>query len=483
MARDGGIVIVGAGPAGLAAAAEATRAGLAVTVVDEYAAPGGQFFRDRGPGRDTPGSGAARAHALKAALLAEIDPRKVTWLTGATVWSTSRPNLLALFRDGRVELLAWQKLVVATGAYERPVAFPGWTLPGVMTPGAVQTLVKAHGVAPGSDVLLAGSGPFLWSVAEELLLAGVRVAGLVEAGRPARWGSGLSTAVRHPGRLAEALRYLRIVRRHRVPVSLGCAVVAAHGTDRLEAVTVSRVDREWRPEPGTERTLRVDVLAVGFGFLPSTELTRHLGCAHRFDDLRGGWVPEHDDRMETTVPGVYVAGEVAGIGGAYAAMAEGRLAGLAAALALGAGRAGRLADLRRARRRARGFGDLVLRTFRFQPGLTALIRDDTPICRCEEVTAGQLRARLGETEPDLRSLKGVIRPGMGFCQGRICSRLVAGVASAALGVSEAALGMLTARPPLRPIPMAALAGMPDELVREAAGGARGPGDDAALAGV
>ncbi|MBI2466608.1 MAG: FAD-dependent oxidoreductase [Candidatus Rokubacteria bacterium] len=484
MARDGGIVVVGAGPAGLAAAAEVTRAGVPVTIVDESRAPGGQFFRDRGPGRDTPGSGAARAHAMKARLLAEIDGRDVTWLTGATVWSAIRPDLLALFREGRVELLRWQRLVVATGAYERSVAFPGWTLPGVMTPGAVQILVKAHGVTPGPEVLLAGSGPFLWSVAEELLLAGVRVSGLVEAGRPARWASVLLTVARHPARLAEAWRYLRVARRHRVPVRLGWAVVAAHGTDRLEAVTVSRVDAEWRPVPGTEQTLPATALAVGFGFLPSTELTRHLGCAHRFDELRGGWVPGHDDRMETDLPGVYVAGEVAGIGGAHAAMAEGRLAGLAAALALGSTVASpaRLAELQRARRRAREFGDLMLRIFRFQPGLGVLAQDDTTICRCEEVTAGQLRARLGQTEPDLRSLRGVVRAGMGLCQGRTCGRLVAGLVSATLGVPEADLGMLTVRPPFRPIPVAAIAGIPADVLEEAARVADRSADDAALAG-
>lgn len=458
------LAVVGAGPAGLGAAAEASRAGARVVVLDEQASPGGQYMRRRDPVvSPLPGRIPRRAAALKARLLNELAGDRVEMRTGTVAWAAFADNVLALYAGGAVRFLQYRHLVVAAGAYDRPMAFPGWTLPGVVTAGAAQALAKEHGIVPGRRVLVAGSGPFLLPVAEELAHAGARVLAVLEATHPARWWPELRHAWRYRDRIAETLHYLRALRRARVPLRYGRVVSAVRGADHVEEATIARVDDAWRPVPGSEETVPVDAVCVGFGFLPSTELTRQLGLEHRFHALRGGWVPAHDADMRTSVPGVFVAGETAGIGSAQVAVESGRLAGIAAAHGLGCLTAGaaeaRAAAVRRRYRYARAFADLMLRIFAPRPGIYSLVTDDTVVCRCEEVTAGQLRRVVRHWPYDLPGVKGALRTGMGLCQGRICGRIVAGLIAADLGRPEETLGGLSARPPLKPVPMGALAAM------------------------
>jgi len=458
------IVIVGGGPAGLAAAAEASRGGAQVVVLDEQSTPGGQYLRRRHPGSPEPDD--ALSHAaedLKATLLRELSDRRVEIRTETSVWGVFAGDVLAVQTREGSRTLHYERLVVSTGAYDRPVAFPGWTLPGVFTAGGAQALTKGYGVLPGRRVLVTGSGPFLLPVAVELVRAGAEVVGVLEATSPIQWRSGLWHAWRYRERVPEALHYFRTLRAARVPLRFGRVVTAANGDGQVQRAVIARVDARWHPIRGSEESIAVDAVCVGFGFLPSTELTRALGVQHQFDELRGGWIPVYDAEMRTSAPNVFVAGETAGIGSAQVALLSGRLAGIAAARSLESlspeAADARAAMFRPEYRRARAFADLVLRMFAFRPGLLQLVTDDTIVCRCEEITAERLRARARDWRYDLQGVKGALRTGMGHCQGRICGRLMANLLADVLATDEAGLGMFSVRPPLKTVPVGALAGI------------------------
>ncbi|MCC7485223.1 MAG: (2Fe-2S)-binding protein [Burkholderiales bacterium] len=360
---------------------------------------------------------------------------------------------------GACGVLRARAIIVASGAYERVIAFPGWDLPGVMTPGGAQTLVRNQQVPPPGRIVFAGSGPFLLAVAKTLIGAGARPSAIYEARRPLEWLRHAPRLWGHWDRIGEALHYRRLLREAAVPVRFGCIVVRAEGSGVLERVVLMRCDGDGRVLPGTEEVERADTLCVGYGFVPSVELTRLLGCAHRYGARRGGWVPEHGEDMEASVAGVFVAGEVAGIGGAYAALAEGRLAGLAAARRLGLRVADAdLAAARGERAIRRRFGELVNDAFALKPGVYDPIASDTVVCRCEEVTAGEVREAAAGWGPDVNFVKGVTRCGMGYCQGRICGGMVEELTARTLGCGREALGAFRVRPPLKPIAMSTLAG-------------------------
>ena len=453
------VAVVGAGPAGLAAAIAAAESGARVTVVDEYPRPGGQFYKQ------LPSEYRVNDRALLDydytkgdELIAQARHPNVDLLTDTLVWGAFEPGVLDLMRDGAAEKLRAGAIVVATGAYDRPIAFPGWDLPGVMTAGAAQTLVKNQQVLPGKSILLVGSGPFLLPVARMLLSGGARIFAVLEATRPTAWARHAPCLWGHWPRLQEGYEYLRAIRGAKVSMAYGWVIVRAEGQDEVERAVVARCDTDWRPIPGTERALQVDTICIGYGFVPAVQLTRLLGCEHEYRHRDGGWVPTHDRDMQTSLPGVFVAGEVAGIGGAYAAMAEGTLAGLAAA-----GRLGRpvteaqLAEARKERAKFRAFGDLLNELFEVRPGIYELMANDVTVCRCEEVTAGDIRAMLADWTANVNVVKAVTRAGMGLCQGRICGGLVAELTARGTGRRIDEVDFFHPRPPLKPIPLEVLA--------------------------
>ncbi|MCC7104818.1 MAG: FAD-dependent oxidoreductase, partial [Chloroflexi bacterium] len=429
------------------------------TVLDEYPRPGGQYFKQlpaafKIPVRQSLDDDLRRGDSL----LAAAGHPNIEILSGTTVWSASRDLTLELLRDETADRLRAGAVVVATGAYDRPVAFPGWDLPGVMTAGAAQMLVTYQRVLPGRVVLLVGSGPFLLPVAKALAEGGARVLAVLEATRPAAWLRHVTRLRGHWTRLREALGYLQALRRARVPLASGWMIVRAEGQESVERAVVARCDGDWRPIPGTERTLAVDAVCLGYGFVPAIQLTRLLDCAHAYRPNAGGWVPVHDADQQTSVPGVFVAGEVAGIGGAHAALAEGRLAGLAAARLVGRPVAeDEVASARRERDRRRRFGDLLGEVFRVRPGLHELMTDDVIVCRCQEVTAGQLRRALTSWVTEVNALKALTRAGMGPCQGRVCGAMVAEIAARHHGLTPDEVGSFHVRAPLRPVPLDVLA--------------------------
>jgi NADPH-dependent 2,4-dienoyl-CoA reductase/sulfur reductase-like enzyme len=428
------VVVIGAGPAGLSAATTAGRTAT-VALLDAGPVPGGQYWRqpataDLGAaprsGLD-PGRLAYLHHGLDEyrrlvdRLRIQVDSGRTTWLAQHYVWTIERAEdgyvVHAADRSRAVERavqVTGRRLVLATGAYDRQLPFPGWTLPGVVTAGGAQALLKGSGVVAGSRIVVAGTGPFLLPVAAGLAESGATVLGVHEAGSPRAWLSHPGPVVRNVGKLGEAVGYARALLRHRVPVRNRSIVLTAEGSDHLEAVTVARVRRDGVVIRKTERRLACDTLAIGWGFTPQLELALELGCETRVD-TDGSVVCRVDDDQRTSVPEVFTAGETCGVGGAALALVEGAIAGAAAG-----NTAGGKGRLKRQRSALRSFAAAMHASHPVPAGWIQRVGDDTVICRCEEVTGGQLRSSVTDGALDARTAKLLARPGMGWCQGRVC---------------------------------------------------------------
>lgn len=475
--QEAEIAIVGAGPAGLAAAIELDRAGADVVLVDEQPRPGGQIYRQPPEAFAVSRSPSGRSYAVGGRLLTEAAAlQHVRRLQDTTAWGAFDIGqggvTLALSAAGQVERIRARQLLIAAGAYDLPVAFPGWTLPGVLTAGGVQAFVKSQRMLPGRRFVLAGAHPLLLVVAGQLLAAGGEVAAVALAQPRPTAARGLTDLARMRGswsNLRDLAGPLARLRRARVPLLFSTLPLAAEGSDAVEAVRLASVDRDWRiREAG--RLVDCDTLVTGFGFVPSSELAGQAGCATRWDEEAGGWVVEHDEWMRTSLGVVGVAGEVTGIAGAAQAIEEGRLAALGTLLALDA--LDRAAAERRAepiRRRLgsrRRFSALVRSRFALPAeALGSLLTDETVVCRCEGITRGELQRALADHRHlgTLDAVKLLTRTGMGPCQGRMCQATVTRIAAAATGRSPAALGPYRARPPLKPLALDALAAAGDEL--------------------
>ncbi|WP_030762382.1 NAD(P)/FAD-dependent oxidoreductase [Streptomyces griseus] len=430
-AAPAGLAIVGAGPAGLAAAVTAASLGLAVTLLDAGARPGGQYYRHPDPalGADRPQSlhhDWAAFAGRDAELRAHERAGRIRYLPGRQVWSVTGSGtdwtVHSRTEDTAGEPVRARAVLLATGAYERQLPFPGWTLPGVVGAGGAQAMLKGGLVLPGRRVVVAGSGPLLLAVAASLAAAGARVPAVVEAAGYGPYARHTGTLLRNPAKLAEGALYGGALLRHQVRPLLRHAVVEAHGAGRVEAVTVARLDRDWRPVPGTGRRVPCDALAVGHGLVPELSLATALGCATR-TAADGTAALVLTPGLRTSVPGVWSAGETGGVGGAQLALVEGEIAALSVA--------GRSvpAGLARRRERLRAFADAMGAAHRPGPGWTGWLREETAVCRCEEVPAGRVREAVGELgATDARTVKLLTRAGMGWCQGRMCGPAVAALA-------------------------------------------------------
>jgi len=456
------LVIVGGGPAGIAAAIEAARAGLRPTLVDEGGGLGGQIYRPLPEGflasdAAALGKDFRRGEELRGRF-AEV-AGSVDLILGVCVlgiWEGRR-----LLTDAG-EIVA-ERIVLATGACDRPVPFPGWTLPGVLTAGGAQVLVKTMRVSPGRRALVAGTGPLLPVVANQLHGAGVEVVAVLEAGRPPPLLRSLPRIWGEWGLIRDAWDLWRGLRRARIPLLFGHTIFEAAGEGGVERATYGRVDAsDWRPLRESAKTVDVDLVVTGFGFVPNTELSVLAGCDHEYAHGLGGFVPVRDPCMRTSVRHVLAAGDGAGVAGALVAAEEGRIAGITAAedggvLAADEARRRRTQPLRRLASLARVRG-LLDEMSRVRPGLVDLATPATVVCRCEEVLLSEVRAAFGRGARDLQALKLMTRLGMGPCQGRNCGPSASAICCKELGVTPEDAGRIEPRPPVKPVTFGALAG-------------------------
>ncbi|MFF9351156.1 NAD(P)/FAD-dependent oxidoreductase [Streptomyces sp. NPDC014734] len=468
------LAVVGAGPAGLAAAVTAADHGLDVVLLDAADSPGGQYYRSPGDGL-----GATRPEALhhgwdtfaalSARLAAHRDSGTIRHLRDHHVWTVERtegdwtPHAVTGPDGARRSAVRARRLVLATGAYERQLPFPGWTLPGVVGAAGAQAMLKSGLVLPGRRIVVAGSGPLLQAVALSLTRAGARVVALVEAAGYAAYARAPRVLASNPAKAVEGARYAAALARAGVRTLTHHAVTGARGDGRVAEVTVSRLDHRWRPVPGSGRTLDCDALAVGHGLVPQLDLAVAAGCRTR-PGADGTHAADVDERLRTTVPGIWAAGETCGIGGVELALAEGELAALSILHEVRGGTprtvARRAVALGRSRSRLRAFAALMGAVHRPGEGWYRWLTDDTEVCRCEEVTAGRVRGACEELGAgDVRTVKLLTRAGMGWCQGRTCGHAVRDLA-AAHGVGGAAGGRPDGperRPLACPVKLSALA--------------------------
>ncbi|HEV2508598.1 NAD(P)/FAD-dependent oxidoreductase [Bosea sp. (in: a-proteobacteria)] len=462
MSEQTDLLIVGAGPAGMAAAVTARRHGLSVRVVDDQPAPGGQIWRGIETVAATPRakrlgesylSGAERAAAFRACG-ALYEPE-------SQLWQIEPGFRTFVTRGGKARIVTAQAIILATGAQERPMPFPGWTLPGVLTVGAAQILLKTADSVPEKPVWIAGCGPLPLLYMTQLLAAGGRIAGFLDTTPRGRVGAALRhlpQGLSRLGDLVKGLSWSLALRRAGFPIIRHVTELRAEGDGRLQRL-------RYRTEDGREAEVPAEVLLVHEGVVPNIHAPLALGCAVSWHAGQHCYVPVLDAWGESSQANIFVAGDGAGIGGAEAAEPRGRLAALRVAAKLGRLDDG-TAEAAAAPERAALSSALALR-----PLLDALYAprpqlyappDETLVCRCEEVTAGELRARAVEGRPGPNQLKAFTRAGMGPCQGRQCGYSMAHIVAAAQNRSVEEVGFYRIRPPLKPVTLGELASLDEQ---------------------
>lgn len=458
MNRSYDYAVIGAGPAGLSAAARASSLGLSVVLLDEQHSPGGQIYRA------TEQEGEERLAALGPdyrhgrGLVARLRQSNTDYLEGATVWQITPDRAIYYLRNGQAECLRAERLLIATGAVERPVPLPGWTLPGVMGAGAVDVLFKSSGLVPQGPVVLAGTGPLLYLVACHLLAAGTRIGGLLDTrsvGDYVRAARLLPAAIPGIGYLVRGLAMHLQINMAKVPYYRGISNLMALGQDQLSEVSFV--------SGGRRHNLKADHLILHDGVVPNTQLTRLLECDHIWDPVQRYWRPQTDEWGNTSVRNVAVAGDTGGVYGAKSAQWAGDICALETAFRLNA-----ISEEERNRVaapiRKRLFRERAVRPFLdtiFTPCREFYLPadDNTIVCRCEEITAGQIRLAAAGGGMGPNQVKAKIRCGMGPCQGRMCGMVVAEIIADVHHASAPETGYFHIRPPLKPIPLGALARM------------------------
>ncbi|NQE86483.1 NAD(P)/FAD-dependent oxidoreductase [Nocardia terpenica] len=454
--RQRHVVVIGGGPAGMAAAESALRHGASVTLVDANEMLGGQYnrrisaaFEVRRPLTIGHGYPAADRRARWLA-----NHPRCEYLPWAAVYRLDRDGGRPLVRalvgvegDHRTHReIRGDALILATGAYDRVCPFPGWDLPGVYTAGAAQTLAKTQRVLVGRSILLSGTGPFLLPVARALAEGGATIRAVLEANpgrRIARHWAARPWQLRHSAdKAVELAEYLAYGVRHRIPLCTSHAVIAVAGDGRVQEATVARLDENWIPVPGSQRTLAVDAVAVSHGFTPQHELALAAGA-----ELTEDGFARVDRTQRTTAEYVWAAGEITGIGGAQVAAVEGAVAGTAAA------GADPFADrsLRAEHRTARQFVARLAAAHPIRSGALDWSRPDTVICRCEGTTRADLTAAWDRATGDgYRSVKLATRAGLGPCQGRMCAAAIAALRPRPCTDGTDTDGLAAATPARRP---------------------------------
>ncbi|WP_176086381.1 NAD(P)/FAD-dependent oxidoreductase [Martelella sp. HB161492] len=460
--RQVDLLIIGAGPAGMAAAVEAKKAGLSVTVMDEQPRPGGQIYRGIETASEKRLQVLGKDYGTGRSLVESFRLAEVDYLPGTLVWNIGSDKTVDYSREGAAARLVAKSILVATGALERPVPVPGWTLPGVTTAGALQILMKTAGVVR-EDCVLAGAGPLLWLVAVQMLNAGAPPKAIIENLPKGRVMSAMSLvpkALRAREYLIKGALMVARLKAAGVPIHSGASDLAIEGEDAAEAITFRK--------GGKTHRIAATAIALHQGVVPNQQVTRLVRAEHKWDASQHCFRPVLNDAGETSVKGVYVAGDGASINGAKSAALAGKLAALHIAKAHGiAVSPERMVRLEAGIARDISVRPMLEKIYAPAPEILAPA-DATIVCRCEEVTAGDIRKMADLGAPGPNQVKSMLRAGMGPCQGRVCGLAVAGIIADRKGETPDETGYYRIRPPLKPIPLSELAAYHPEEPEETA---------------
>ncbi len=459
MKRKYDVIIIGAGPAGMSAAISLRKLNLSVLVVDEQPAPGGQIWRavERVASSAT-GKILGDEYRAGEAIALRFRSCGAVYEPDTQVWKIEPGWNVFLKHNGQAEAVYAEQVILATGAQERPAPFPGWTLPGVLTVGAAQILLKTSRQIPSEPVWVVGSGPLPILYMAQLLRAGGKIAGWVDTSPPGGWRKALpwaGAAISDWYEIGKGLTWLHEIRKAGVRRVRGVTSVRALGDGQLEQL-------EYTQSNGSTVRVNASVVLSHEGVVPSIHITQSLGCKHTWSTQQSCLIPVLDEWGQTSEPGMYVAGDGAGIGGAKVACERGEL------VAIGVAARARRLDSAVAEQRALPVREKINRLSRLRPMLDALYppradilkpSDDTIVCRCEELTAGDIRKATAIALPGPNQLKAFTRAGMGPCQGRQCGYTISNIIAEAQQKPVAEVGFYRVRPPLKPITLAEVASL------------------------
>lgn len=455
------LFIVGAGPAGMNAAIEARRHGLSVMLADDQPAPGGQIWRAVEQAADGPiGRILGEDYQSGAQTVREFRACGADYHPLSQVWQIEDGWHIYMTTNEQARIVKAANVLLATGAQERPAPFPGWTLPGVMTVGAAQILLKTSGQVPDEPVWIAGSGPLVLIYIKQLLEAGGRIAGWLDTAPDKNWQRGMShlpAALSSWREIKKGYGWLKAVRNAGVPIHQDISELQAHGDGRLAEIS-------FRAGGKTHR-VPASLMLVHEGVVPSIHMSRSLHCEMSWLAGQQCFAPKVNEWGLSSQAGIYVAGDGAGIAGARAASLRGRIAGLGVAVSTG-----RISQAEAASR-AEAWRKDLRRELALRPMLEAMYpprdelkrpSDDTIVCRCEELTAGDIRAAAKLGRPGPNQIKAYTRAGMGPCQGRQCGYTIANILAEEQQRPAADVGFYRIRPPLKPLTLGELASLDDE---------------------
>lgn len=450
---DPRVIVVGAGPAGIRAAQTLVEAGLRPIVVDESKTSGGQIYRRqpdlfRRSYRTLYGFEAKNAKAVHDGFNGIVE--RIDYRPDTLAWNID-DGALHTIRDGVAQKLPFDALILATGATDRLLPIKGWTLPGSYSMGAAQIALKAQACAIGRRVVFLGTGPLLYLVSYQYAKAGVEVAAVLDTSPLSGQVQALADMISRPDVLAKGLYYRAQLLSRRIPVHNSVTPIEIEGSDRVTGV-------RFRIGEGPEQRVACDATGMGFHLRSETQLADLARCAFVFDQDLGQWRPEADGDGRSSVQGIYLAGDGARVLGADAAEISGRLAALAAMKDLGLPvPASRIEALRRQQRRMERFRRGLAKAFPWPAALARAVADDVIVCRCEVITAGELR-RTAELKgaPELNRAKALSRVGMGRCQGRYCGSAAAEILADARGERLETVGRLRGQAPVKPLTLAAV---------------------------
>lgn len=452
-------IIIGAGPAGLACSTELSKSGLDVAVLDEQAGPGGQIYRNIS--KASPGQHSILGDDYTAGLklVQAFQEASLDFFPRTRVWQAEPTGEVFMSADGRSRKLSAKYLVLSTGAMERPVPFPGWTLPGVMTCGGMSNLFKDSSLSPTEPVVLAGSGPLLWLIAEHLFALQAPVAAILDTtplGQIFPAMKDMPKALLRFGFMMKGVKMIAAVHRtalkKKVPIYRNVKKLCAEGDGRLQCVKAKSGKKDL--------VFDTSLLLVSEGIIPNTSLFRQVGCAHKWDSVQRYWYPDVASDGRTNLPAVFIAGDGNFVHGAKSAELKGRLTALTIAKEM---HRMSKADYRRLTKQ---IGDELQKELLPRPFIDALyaprpdlfsMTDETVVCRCEGVTAGRIRDLVGQGYTDHNEIKAIIRCGMGPCQGRMCGSAVLELVAEGSGLQPKEIRQHRLRPPIKPVSLQELA--------------------------
>ena len=456
------LVVLGAGPAGVAAANVASKEGAEVVIIDENSSAGGQIYRAP-PNEFQPQNsfksdefreGEKQRNILENSNLTALFKHRVWSVSSDLVVSTVGPNGLSSWHT--------RSLIIANGALERIIPFPGWTIPGVIGLAASTILLKSQYVLPGQSTVVAGCGPLLIAVANGIIKSGGKVSAIIDLNSKSDWIKAFPRLLSRPDQLFKGMSWFANIMKAGIKLYGGHAVTNTKQVDNVLRISIAPINSAGSIlDSKNQKIVEGDCLAIGHGLFPSTEITRLLKAKHIYDPYKGGWVPLIDDDFRSSIPGVYIAGDATGISGAFSAVQKGRIAGMAAVRDLNVMSSQKYKAKIKSEliilKKNENFGKAAVRLMKFRPELIQTITSETIVCRCEDVFRSEIDEAIESGARDMNQLKAWTRCGMGPCQGRTCSEAIEAILASKVGSRELA-GQWTGRTPLRPVPIEQIIG-------------------------